>query len=86
MNMSTANEQIRISTTVKRELERRKRGTESYNDVLERILDKQDGDFYDGFGAFKGTDRGEAMRETHEKGKQKSKERVRQMAESRDAE
>jgi predicted CopG family antitoxin len=84
--MSTADEQIRISSTVKHELERRKRGTESYNDVLERMLDQQDGDFYEGFGAFKGTDRGEAMRQIHKRGKRKSRERIHQMAESRNAE
>lgn len=84
--MGTANEQIRVSGGVKRELKKRRRGNESYNDVLERVLGEQEGDFYDGFGAFEGTDRGSAMRAIHEKGKEKSKERVRRMAESRDAE
>jgi len=36
--MGTANEQIRVSDTVKREIERRRREGESSNDALERIL------------------------------------------------
>lgn len=83
--MGTADEQIRISATVKRELDRRKRSGESYNDVIERMIDEgSGGDFYDGFGAFNGTDRGEAIRDTHEKSKRKSIERIGRMAESRD--
>ena len=48
--MGSADEQIRVSARVKRELERRKRGEESYNDVLERVLDDTGADFDDGFG------------------------------------
>jgi predicted CopG family antitoxin len=49
--MATADEQIRVSERINRELERRRREGESYNDVLERVLeDEPAGDFYDGFG------------------------------------
>lgn len=48
--MGSADEQIRISARAKRELERRKRGNESYNDVLERVLEDSEADFDDGFG------------------------------------
>ena len=49
--MGTANDQIRVSARVKRELEKRKRAGESYNDVLERVLhEDRDANFYDGFG------------------------------------
>lgn len=49
--MATADEQIRVSDRVKRELDRRRREGESYNDVLERVLEERDGgDFDDGFG------------------------------------
>jgi len=80
--MGTANEQIRVSDTVKRELEQRRREGESFNDVLERILDEER-DLLAGFGAFKGTDRGEVMRDLHEEGKRKSRERIEAMADSR---
>ncbi|PSQ23313.1 hypothetical protein BRD04_03280 [Halobacteriales archaeon QS_9_67_17] len=80
--MATADEQIRVSDAVKRELERRRREGESFNDVLERILDEER-DLLAGFGAFKGTDRGKAMREVHDRGKEKSRERIEAMAERR---
>jgi predicted CopG family antitoxin len=73
--MSTADEQIRVSATVKNELEHRRRGDESFNDVLERLL-SDDRDPFAGFGAFEGTDRGAAIRRTHEQGAGKSNERV----------
>ena len=45
--MGVADEQIRVSKTVKRTIERHRREGESYNDVLERLLDEEDtGDFY----------------------------------------
>lgn len=80
--MATADEQIRVSTRVKRELERRRREGESFNDVLERLLEEER-DLLAGFGAFEGTDRGEAIREVHERGRRKSRERIESMAESR---
>jgi predicted CopG family antitoxin len=48
--MSTADKQIRISDRMKRILERYQREGESYNDVLERVLGDDEGDFDDGFG------------------------------------
>ncbi len=45
--MGTADEQIRVSDRVKRELERRKRESESYNDVLEQVLEDTEADFDD---------------------------------------
>jgi len=80
--MATADEQIRITERVKRELDRRRREGESYNDVLERLLE-DDRDLLAGFGAFEGTDRGEAMREVHERGKENSRERIEEMADAR---
>ncbi|PSP97934.1 hypothetical protein BRC89_09740 [Halobacteriales archaeon QS_4_70_19] len=47
--MATADEQIRVSDTVKRELDRRRRDGESYNDVLQRMLE-DDRDLLAGFG------------------------------------
>ena len=73
--MSTTDEQIRVSATVKNELEHRRRGDEPFNDVLERLL-SDDRDLFVGFGAFEGTDRGAAIRLTHEQGTEKSSERV----------
>lgn len=49
--MGTAEEQIRASDRVNRELDRPRREGESYNDVLERVFDEaRVDDFYDGFG------------------------------------
>lgn len=49
--MATADEQIRVSDRVKRELDSRRREGESYNDVLERVLEEERvGTFSDGFG------------------------------------
>lgn len=76
--MGAANEQIRVSGRVKQELERLKREGESYNDVLERVLDEQEtGDFHDGFGRWS-DENSESVREMRERAK---KERKRRMAE-----
>jgi predicted CopG family antitoxin len=83
--MGTANEQIRVSDTVKRELDNRRREGESFNDVLERILD-DDRDLFAGFGAFEGTDRGDAIREIHERGTAESRGRISALAECRNDE
>ena len=80
--MSTATEQIRISETVKHELERRQRADESFNDVLERLL-AEERDLFAGFGAFEGTDRGETIRRIHEGGTHESRERIDHIAENR---
>lgn len=76
--MATADEQIRVSEAVKRELDRRRRPGESYNDVIERVLDEDDaGDFYDGFGRWS-DDEAERVRETRRKSKEKRKRRMRE--------
>jgi len=79
--MGVADEQIRVSETVKRKIERRRREGESYNDVLERILDEEDaGDFYDGFGRWS-DEEAERVREGRRKSKEKRKRRMRERAE-----
>ena len=80
--MGTANEQIRVSETVKGELDARRRENESFNDVLERLLE-DDRDLLAGFGAFSGTDRAEAIRAVHEQGQEKSENRIAAMTDSR---
>ena len=81
--MGTATEQIRVSETVKRKLERHRRDGESYNDALERILDAEDtGDFSDGFGILSAED-GDRIREKREGAKEKRKERMRRLGETR---
>ena len=80
--MGTADEQIRVSDTVKRELEKRKREGESYNDVLERVLgEKVVGDFYDGFGRWS-DEEAQSVREARQKAKEKRKKRMRRRAEN----
>jgi predicted CopG family antitoxin len=78
--MGTATDQIRVSETVKRALENRRREGESYNDVLERILD-DDRDLLAGFGRWS-DEQADRARETREEYKQKSKERMRRLAEN----
>ena len=75
--MGTANEQIRVSETVKQEIERRRREGESYNDVLERLFSPAgDRDFLAGFGRWS-DERADRARKVREKHKKKSKERIR---------
>jgi len=75
--MATADEQIRVSDRVKRELDRLRREGESYNDVLERVLeDDEAGDFYDGFGRWS-DEEAEQVRERREESKEKRKRRMR---------
>ena len=77
--MGTADKQIRVSDTVKRELDRRRREGESYNDVLQRILEDER-DLLAGFGRWSDehADRVRAARETSNA---KSKERMRRLTE-----
>ncbi len=76
-----ADEQIRVSRRVKREIERRRRAGESYNDVLERMLDEDDtGDFYDGFGRWS-DEEAERVRKGRRKAKAKRKRRMRERIE-----
>jgi len=75
--MGAADEQIRVSETVKQEIERRRREGESYNDVLERIFSPAgDRDFLAGFGRWS-DERADRARKVREKHKKKSKERIR---------
>lgn len=79
--MATANDQIRVSDRVKRELDRRRREGESYNDVLERVLDEDRiGDFDDGFGRWS-DEEAERVREGRQKSKERRKERMQERAE-----
>lgn len=77
--MATADEQIRVSDHVKRQLDRLRREGESYNDVLVRILeDTGDADFYDGFGMLS-DEQGEWISEKREEAKEERKRRTRQL-------
>ena len=79
--MGAANEQIRISDRVKRELERRKRENESYNDVLERMLEDTEVDFDDGFGILS-DEQADRLRENRETAKEERRERMRRLGDS----
>jgi len=78
--MSRADEQIRVHSTVKRELEERRREGESFNDVLERLLD-DDRDLFAGAG-FWSDDEADRVRVGRTRSKEKSKERMRRLAET----
>lgn len=73
--MATADDHIRVSEAVKRELERRRREGESFNDVLKRVLE-DDRDLLAGFGRWS-DDHADRVREARERAKEKSKARMR---------
>lgn len=76
--MGVADEQIRVSERVKRTIERNRREGESYNDVLERLLDDEDaGDFEDGFGRWS-DEEADRVREGRRAAKEKRKRRMRE--------
>ena len=77
--MGTASEQIRVSDTAKREIERRRREGESYNDVLERLF-STDRDLLAGFGRWS-DERADRAGETREAYEEKSIERTRRRSE-----
>lgn len=78
--MATADEQIRVSDRVKRELDRRRREGESYNDVVERMLSERTGaDFYEGFGILS-DEQANRLREQREDAKAERKRRTRRLA------
>lgn len=78
--MGTADKQIRVSARVKRILDRRRREGESYNDILERVLDEADeGDFYDGFGRWSDA-QAERVRKRRAQAKTSRIERMRGLA------
>lgn len=79
--MGVADEQIRVSKTVKQKIDRHRREGESYNDVLERLLAEEDaGDFADGFGRWS-DEEADRVREAREQAKEKRKRRMRERAE-----
>lgn len=78
--MGAADEQIRVSDSVKREIERRRREGESYNDVLERLFSTdRDRDLLAGAG-FWSSEKADHVRETRKKYEEASKERMRRRA------
>lgn len=80
VTMATADEQIRVSDRVKHLLDRRRREGESYNDVLERILETEtDRDLLAGFGRWS-DDHADRVREVRKRQKEESKERMRQLS------
>jgi len=77
MTMATADEQIRVTDRVKRLLDRQRREGESYNDVLERILEAEtDRDLLAGFGRWS-DEQADRVREARERRKEESKEQMR---------
>lgn len=78
--MAPADEQIRVSDRVKRLLDRRRREGESYNDVLERMLDeKRASDFDDGFGR-RSEEKAQCVHERGKHATEKRKNRLREQA------
>lgn len=79
--MGVADEQIRVSAAVKREIERHRREGESYNDALERLLETTaGGGFEDGFGRWS-DETAERVREARQRSKADRKRRMRDRTE-----
>lgn len=73
--MATAGEQIQVSERVKHILDQQRAEGESYNDVLERILDQEaGGDFDAGFGRWSDDD---CVREQRSEAKEEPNARMR---------
>lgn len=78
--MGVADKQIRVSEAVKRQIDRRRREEESYNDALKRILaEEDDGDFYDGFGRWS-DEEADLVREGRRQAKEQRKRRMHERA------
>jgi predicted CopG family antitoxin len=78
---SAANEHVRVSQETKERLRQRKRESESFNDAISRLLDR-DRDLLAGFGAA-GNREGATLEETVSNRKDKSKSRIERLAEGR---
>ena len=78
--MGTADDHIRVSEPVKREIERRRREGESYNDVLARTfsVDREERDFLAGFGRWS-DEQADRVREQRRNGKEKRSRRMRRL-------
>jgi predicted CopG family antitoxin len=80
--MGAADEQIRVSDSVKREIDRRRREGESYNDVLERMFSTdrdREQELLAGAG-FWSSEKADRFREERQRAKETRKERMRQRA------
>lgn len=80
--MGTADKHVRVSEENYERLKARRREGESFDAVVERLLD-DDRDLLAGFGAWEGTDQREVVEELHERGERESAERVEQIARRR---
>ncbi|WP_245545424.1 antitoxin VapB family protein [Halomicrobium katesii] len=70
---------MRVSECIKKRLDNRRRESESYNDVLDRLIeDTTESDFDDGFGILS-EKQGEWIREKRVKAKEDRKERLRDL-------
>lgn len=78
--MGVADEQIRVSESVKRMIDHHRREGESYNDVLERLLEEATtGDFSEGFGRWT-EEEADRVRENRQEAKDDRKRRMRERA------
>lgn len=73
-NMGSADEHIRVSETVKRELDRQRGEDESYEDVLKRLL-ADERDFRAGFGVWS-DELADRVRKARKQRKRKAKQRM----------
>lgn len=78
----SASEHIRVSEKTKKRLRQRKQGEESFDDVIERLLD-EDRDLLAGFGAAQERS-GETLAETVARRKERSRRRIDDLSESRE--
>lgn len=79
--MDTRDTTIRLSNETKTRLEHRKRGEESFEAVINRLIDESaDRDLLAGFGAGADSDRPAVAREIYERSRRESRERIGRIA------
>lgn len=80
--MGTADKHVRISEENYERLKARRREGESFDEVVERLLD-DDRNLLAGFGAWEDTDQREVVEEIHDRGERESNERIEEIARGR---
>ncbi|WP_115864651.1 antitoxin VapB family protein [Halorussus litoreus] len=83
--MGTTDKHVRISEESYERLKVRRREGESFDDVVDRLLD-DDRDLLAGFGAWKDTNQRKVVEEIHDRGERESAERIEEIAKQGDDE
>ena len=77
--MGATDKHVRLSEESYERLKARRREGESFDDVVDRLLD-DDRNLLAGFGAWEDTNQREVVEEIHDRGKRESTERIEEIA------